>query len=169
MAKNTPMPVRLHIRKQALKFSAAHMTVFPDGSKERLHGHNYFTELTVGVSETSLKKMVSFSLFKQALAKVCAQWDEKVLLATDCPHLKLSAGKGKETEFTLCGKRYVLPTEEVEKIGVDNITSENLAAEALRHILPALQKAPEFKSVEFLELRVDESPGQGASCRWERA
>jgi hypothetical protein len=36
---------RIYIRKEALKFSAAHMTVFPDGTKERLHGHNYRTEV----------------------------------------------------------------------------------------------------------------------------
>ena len=30
----------IHIRKDHLKFAAAHMTVFPDGGKECLHGHN---------------------------------------------------------------------------------------------------------------------------------
>ena len=34
-------PVRIHIARPEFKFSCAHMTVFPDGSKERLHGHNY--------------------------------------------------------------------------------------------------------------------------------
>ena len=32
----------IRIRKEALKFAASHMTVFPDGTKEALHGHNYF-------------------------------------------------------------------------------------------------------------------------------
>ncbi len=168
MAKPTTCSLRLHIRKEALKFSAAHMTVFPDGTKERLHGHNYQTELTVGLGEHSLKKMVSFSIFKSALAAICAEWDEKVLLAENCPFLKFSGKAGKETEFTLCGKRYVLPSEEVAKIPVENITSEDLAAEALRRVLQALQKSAEFKNLSFIELRVDESPGQGASARWER-
>ena len=29
------------IEKEYLKFSCAHFLIFPDGSKERLHGHNY--------------------------------------------------------------------------------------------------------------------------------
>jgi hypothetical protein len=29
------------IDKEYLKFSCAHFMIFPDGTKERLHGHNY--------------------------------------------------------------------------------------------------------------------------------
>ena len=31
----------IQVDKQYLKFSAAHFLIFPDGSAERLHGHNY--------------------------------------------------------------------------------------------------------------------------------
>ena len=31
----------IDIQKEAFKFSAAHFLIFPDGSAERLHGHNY--------------------------------------------------------------------------------------------------------------------------------
>ena len=31
----------IDIYKEYLKFSAAHFLIFPDGSAERLHGHNY--------------------------------------------------------------------------------------------------------------------------------
>ena len=44
---NESTRLRLHIRKEALKFSAAHMTVFPDGTKESLHGHNYRTKALI--------------------------------------------------------------------------------------------------------------------------
>lgn len=33
-----PKKHRIYVGKDAHKFSAAHMTVFPDGKKERLHG-----------------------------------------------------------------------------------------------------------------------------------
>ena len=29
------------VQKDYLKFSAAHFLIFPDGTAERLHGHNY--------------------------------------------------------------------------------------------------------------------------------
>ena len=51
---------KIHIRKDNLKFSAAHMTVFPDGSKEGLHGHNYEVELAVELVEPALARMLSY-------------------------------------------------------------------------------------------------------------
>ena len=61
----------IHIRKDHLKFAAAHMTVFPDGGKESLHGHNYQVELTVELTEPGLARMLSYEVFKQALKTVC--------------------------------------------------------------------------------------------------
>ena len=31
----------IKVQKDYLKFSAAHFLIFPDGTAERLHGHNY--------------------------------------------------------------------------------------------------------------------------------
>jgi 6-pyruvoyltetrahydropterin/6-carboxytetrahydropterin synthase len=156
----------LFIRKEALKFSSAHMTVFPDGTKEALHGHGYQTQLSIGLKDAALEKMISFEVFKSALKEVCLAWDEKVLLAEQCPFLSGVRKTEAETEFTLCGKRYVLPSDEIEWLPVDNITAENLAAEVLRRLLTAVQRAPGFPNVVWIEARVDESPGQGAAARW---
>ena len=110
---------RIYIRKEALKFSAAHMTVFPDGTKERLHGHNYRTEVILDqeltqegeppkrdfapqeVSAQQLQKeelqlppqaakMIPFQEVKVALRRICQQLDERVLIPTHCPLLTLS-------------------------------------------------------------------------------
>lgn len=164
---NNPLQHRLHIRKEALKFASAHMTVFADGTKEALHGHNYTVQLTVRLLRISLKEMVPFSVFKDALKAVCDRWDEKVLIAKDCPLLSLQSQGPQETEFTLCGKRYVLPSDELELIPVDNITTENLSAEVLRKLLAAVQKSPHSATVLEMDVLVEESPGQGGSSRWE--
>ena len=37
----------IEVDKEYLKFSAAHFLIFPDGSAERLHGHNYRVEVAV--------------------------------------------------------------------------------------------------------------------------
>jgi 6-pyruvoyltetrahydropterin/6-carboxytetrahydropterin synthase len=50
------MKTQIHIRKENIKFSSAHMTVFPDGTKEALHGHNYQVELTLELKDSSFKK-----------------------------------------------------------------------------------------------------------------
>lgn len=103
----------LHIRKDNLKFAAAHMTVFPDGRKENLHGHNYQVELEVALAAPpTLALMLSYEVFKQALRTVCAAWDEKVLIAGDNPWLEWLAAAMDDCAFRLCGKRYVLPAEQ---------------------------------------------------------
>lgn len=158
---------KIHIRKEALKFASAHMTVFPDGTKEALHGHGYSTDLTVEVKSIELEDLISFDVFKKTLKTLCDRWDEKVLLPEKCPHLKVIERKGKSTEFELCKKRYVIPSDEVEWIPADNITTESLADVLMSELIEALKKQQVLKAVHSLELRVDESPGQGASCRWK--
>ena len=104
----------IHIRKDNLKFSAAHMTVFADGRKEGLHGHNYQVELTVELQDSpALARMLSYEVFKKALRSVCEQWDEKVLIAGENPWLEPLPAETGEYACRLCGKRYVLPADEV--------------------------------------------------------
>src|SRR5689334_832742 len=123
------MSCRVHIRKDAFKFSSAHMTVFHDGTKESLHGHNYTTDITIELKEASVGELISFSEYKKSIREICSEWDEKVLLPRNCPYLEVRSETEYEVEFFLCHKRYVLPQEEVVFLSVDNITSESLARE----------------------------------------
>ena len=157
---------RLHIRKEALKFSAAHMTVFPDGSKEALHGHNYRTELTVEFSSQSLDQMIAFSEFKKGIKQICQLWDEKVILAAKCPHFKILKETGGELDFTLCGKHYVLPRDEVILLPIDNVVTEALACEFSKQLVATLDPRILRAPVTLLELRIEEITGQGASYVW---
>lgn len=157
---------KIHIRKDNLKFSAAHMTVFPDGSKEGLHGHNYQVELEVELAEPALARMLSYEAFKQALRAVCNAWDEKVLVAGDNPWLEPLSGTKSEYAFRLCGKRYVLPADEVAVLSVDNITAENLARVFFDRFWRELTRdhaIPWRERIVAVSLRIDESRGQGAT------
>lgn len=157
----------IHIRKENIKFSSAHMTVFPDGTKEALHGHNYQVELSVELKESSFKKMVSFSRFKDVLRKIAGKWDEKFLLADRCPFYELVSESKKEIEFKLCKKRYVVPADEVVLLPIENISSETLASHFLHEFTKSFGEKDLKKIVASLVVRVDESPGQGASAFWE--
>ena len=155
-----------HIRKDHLKFAAAHMTVFPDGSKESLHGHNYQVELTVELTEPALAQMLSYEVFKRALKTVCDRWDEQVLIAADNPRLAMLPADTDECAFRLCGKRYVLPADEVMMLEVDNITAENLARLLFERFwieLTADETVPWRERLIAVSLRIDESRGQGAT------
>lgn len=154
---------RIHIRKEALKFSVAHMTVFPDGTKEPLHGHNYSTEVSIQLKDIAFQEMISFSEYKKAMKAICSLWDEKVLLPKRCPLFKVKSHTAEELEFTLCGKRYVLPADEVVLLDLENITTETLAFEFAQQLFKSLHFILERGLVLAIDVRVDESPGQGAT------
>jgi 6-pyruvoyltetrahydropterin/6-carboxytetrahydropterin synthase len=156
------MKHRINIAREQHKFSCAHMTVFPDGSKERLHGHNYTIAIALEVDTITLQAMIPFAPIKQAIAEICAAYKERVLLAELNPHFKIVRDDG-ELEFTLCGERYVLPRGDVLLLPIDNISVERLAAYlavVLEQKLPML-KAPQVRT---LEVTVEESPGQGSTA-----
>lgn len=153
---------RILIARAEHKFSCAHMTVFADGTKERLHGHNYTVAVALEVERIDLAAMIPFAPIKAALAALCRSWKEHVLLAAHNPHFTMIRDDG-ELEFTLCGERYVMPRQDVLVLPIDNISVEALAAHVagvLRDQIAAL----EVPQASALEVTIEESPGQGASC-----
>lgn len=158
------------LRKEALKFSAAHMTVFPDGTKESLHGHNYQVELSLELKSIALSDLISFSVFKQTLRQFCEAWDEKVLLPERCPyfvnHSLETQASDPSIEFQLCGKRYVLPREEVELLPLETITSETLSHELCQRLCEAWAPWITSGQLRSVQVRVDESLGQGGVTCW---
>ncbi|MGE3543659.1 MAG: 6-pyruvoyl tetrahydropterin synthase family protein [Kofleriaceae bacterium] len=153
---------RVSIAREQYKFSCAHMTVFPDGTKERLHGHNYTVAVAIELDRVDLAAMIPFAPVKAALGELCQAWKERVLIAEAIPHLSIMRDDD-ELELTLCGARYVLPRGDVLLLPIDNISVEALAAHVARVLRDrvAVLDAPQ---VQALEVTVEESPGQGASC-----
>jgi 6-pyruvoyltetrahydropterin/6-carboxytetrahydropterin synthase len=160
---------RIIIKKESFKFAAAHMTLFDDGTKEALHGHNYTTELTLEFTPAAKAPMIPFSVLKAPLKAVCDAWDEKVLLPANSKFLKIKKRDVKETEFLLCGCRYVLPSNEIVFLPVDNVTAESLAEQVCKEYLKRFKKGFLEKAFRRVQVRVDESPGQGASYSLEIA
>lgn len=156
----------LRIHREQYKFSCAHMTVFPDGTKERLHGHNYQLGVGLEVDGVALAQMVPFAPIKAALAELCAAWRERVLVAEANPHLEVIR-RTPEVELTLCGDRYVFPAGDVLFLPIDNISVEALAAHAAALLHARLE--PQLAAVRTFEVTCEESPGQGASCAIRRA
>ena len=155
------MTHRILIARPEHKFSCAHMTVFPDGTKERLHGHNYTIALRLDVERIELAAMIPFAPIKAVLGDLCRAWKEHVLLASENPYFALIRDDG-ELEFTLCGERYVLPRRDALLLPIDNISVVALAAHVavlVRDELVALGAR-----ATALEVSIEESPGQGASC-----
>ncbi|MFO1162603.1 MAG: glycosyltransferase [Reyranellaceae bacterium] len=156
----------LHLGKGSYKFSAGHMTVFPDGSKERLHGHNYQVAVTV---ELAVDAFVAFARFKQEITAACQAWDERVLLPRLSPFLQVLPSPVSEVDFVLCGDHYVLPRRDVVWLDVDSVTTEKLAAEFGRIIAGGLLPLWLDGRILSLAVQIDETAGQGASFRMSAA
>ena len=155
---------QIHVAHDMFKFSCAHMTVFPDGRKERLHGHNYYVSVTLSLGAVGFDKLVEFASVKAAIAELCLKWREHTLIAAANPHYELVSQDDDEIEFRLCDKRYVLPREDVLVLPVDNITVEALSAHFTELLVDALGPVLRPDVVHAIEVRVTESAKQGASC-----
>lgn len=162
MPKTLQKSYEIRIRKDALKFASSHMTVFSDGTKEALHGHHYQPTVTIHFQDASFKKMIPFSAVKIGMKKIADLWDEKVLLATENPFFKITKKSKESLEFTLCKKKYLIPSDEVVLLKVDNITCETLA-QAYYEFLDMELDLFEIKNITSVSVYVEESPGQGAA------
>ena len=153
---------RIVIAREQYKFSCAHMTVFPDGTKERLHGHNYTIAVALEVERIDLPAMLPFAPIKAALAELCGAWKEHVLIAAKSPYLELVRDDA-ELELRLCGERYVMPRGDALLLPIDNVSVEALAAHVAGLLAGTLAPVA-GPHVRAIEVTVEESPGQGASC-----
>lgn len=156
----------LHIRREALKFSAAHFTIFPDGTKEPLHGHNYQVSLDAELRSSAFESMVSFGDLKEPLRALCEAWDEKVLLPARSRFVTRGQAPSGSVALTACGKSYLFPADEVVWVEAETVASETLAEGMLAALVRTLPEAAR-KGLRSLSLRIEESPGQGATARQE--
>jgi 6-pyruvoyltetrahydropterin/6-carboxytetrahydropterin synthase len=156
-------PHRLFLGKESHKFSVAHMTVMPDGSKERMHGHNYQVAVAVALRDVSFDNFLHFDVFKRALEAQCKEWDEHLLLPEKNRHLEVVRHDATEIEFRLAKKRYVLPADEVILLPVENVVVETLSQEFCRRLVARLGAALRPELCASVEVTVSETPGQGGS------
>ncbi|HUS63856.1 MAG TPA: 6-carboxytetrahydropterin synthase [Kofleriaceae bacterium] len=154
---------RIVVARAEHKFSCAHMTVFPDGTAERLHGHNYTVGVALEVSDIRFEALIDFGAIKRAVRALCAELRERTILAERNPRLEVVRRDGGEVELRLCGKRYVLPEEDVLFLPIENATTEELSHFCATRLEAQLRPTLDRSAAIGLEVRVEESPGQGAT------
>ena len=147
------------------------MTVFPDGSKERLHGHNFQVSVAFHLRRVDFNSLLDFGKIKDILVAQCLDWDQRLILARRNPHFEIlsSDAQGTEFEFRLCGLRYVVPLNEVLLLEVDNIIVETLSTSFGKILIRRLKPLMKADVVAGVEVTVTESAGQGASFYWQWA
>jgi 6-pyruvoyltetrahydropterin/6-carboxytetrahydropterin synthase len=149
----------ISIQKDYLKFSAAHFLIFPDGSAERLHGHNYkvFVDLHTELDAHGL--VVNFQEIKPMVRKLCNELDEHLLIPGEHPVLTAEV-KGEHYEIRYRERFYMVPKEEVIVLPISNSSAENLAAWFGRTLRERMAQAWPHLLVKQMTVGVEETPGQ---------
>lgn len=149
----------ISVDKDYLKFSAAHFLIFPDGTAERLHGHNYRVFLDLHCRLDAHGLVVNFKEIKPIARKLCDELDEHLLIPGQHRELR-AARQGESMEILYRERRYLVPANEVIVLPIGNTSAENLAAyfgralrERMRNVWPGLP-------IDELSVGVEETRGQ---------
>ncbi len=156
---------RLFVAKDEHKFSCAHMTLFPDGTKERIHGHNYRVAVQVQFEPDVPDPFLDFAQVKQTLAAICTELREHLLMPSRASAVQVVERDERCTDMLVCGKRYVIPSDEIIWLPIPNVVVEHLAAYLWERVCRDLADELSSARVAWLEVRVTEGPGQGAAYR----
>lgn len=150
----------IEVDKEYLKFSVAHFLIFPDGSAERLHGHNYrvFVELEARLSPFGL--VVDFLHIKPIVRALCDSLDEHWILPGLHPELTVEPLPDAHVEVRYRERTYRAPAEDVIVLEINNTSAENLAAYLGRSLLAQLREQFEELECSYLRLAVEETSGQ---------
>ena len=57
--------MRLHVVTDPDRLYCGHMTVYPNGRKERLHGHNFRIDLAIDLADGSFAAMIDLGALPQ--------------------------------------------------------------------------------------------------------
>ena len=150
----------IEIDKEYLKFAAAHFLIFPDGSTERLHGHNYRVYCRIGGALSQYGLVLDFKKVKPLIRDLVDSLDEYWLIPGEHPELEWSDRGDGVIEVRYRELYYAAPKTDVVVLPIRNVSAEKLAAWVGSGLLKRLGE--EFPEVPLTELwvAVEETAGQ---------
>jgi 6-pyruvoyltetrahydropterin/6-carboxytetrahydropterin synthase len=150
----------IDLEKEYFKFSAAHFLIFPDGSAERLHGHNYRVRVRLGAELSPYGLVLDFKAVKPVVRGICDRLDEHWLVPGEHSELRIAEERGGSVEISYRDRRYRAPREDVLVLPINNTSSENLATWFGRELLGELSRRFPDVRVTDLSVAVEETAGQ---------
>jgi len=156
----------IEVDKEYLKFSAAHFLIFPDGTAERLHGHNYrvFVELEARLSRFGL--VLDFQHIKPLVRDLVHELDEHWILPGEHPELSIQRPEPGRVEVRYQDRFYAAPEADVRVLPINNTSAENLATLLGRELLRRLRARYPEVEVGTLAFAVEETAGQRGVYRY---
>jgi 6-pyruvoyltetrahydropterin/6-carboxytetrahydropterin synthase len=156
----------IEIEKENLKFSAAHFLIFPDGSAERLHGHNYRVFLEIEGTLTEHGLVLDFKRVKPVVKELVDELNEHWLVPGKHPVLRWSERADGVIEVRYRERYYAAPREDVIVLPINNTSAENLAGWVGRELLKRLRERFPAAEIVAVKVAVEETAGQRGVWRW---
>ena len=150
----------IHIEKDYLKFSSAHFLIFPDGTAEQLHGHNYKVYVSAHTTLDEHGLVMNFQDIKPLVRQIVDDLDEHLLLPGEHPELTADRTPTGQCEIRYRERFYSVPWDEVRILPISNSSAENLAGYIADRILESLGARFPRVTLEGLDVEVEETPGQ---------
>jgi 6-pyruvoyltetrahydropterin/6-carboxytetrahydropterin synthase len=150
----------IHLQKETFKFSAAHFLIFPDGSAERLHGHNYRVYVTIDAALDRFGLVLDFKTVKPVIRAMVDELDEHWLLPGEHPVLTTERRADGVIEVRYLERYYAAPEEDVIIMPMNNVSAENLATWLGRELRQRLEKLFDHLHVRQMTIAVEETSGQ---------
>ncbi len=150
----------LMLEKEYFKFSCAHFLIFPDGSKERLHGHNYQVRCEIGGEITDKGLLIDFIQVKPIIRELCDYLDEHWVVPELHPDLKIHHRDDGHSEVTYKECRYMVPSDELIVLPINNSSAENFACWFATQLRARLVERFGRIRVKILRVAISETSGQ---------
>jgi 6-pyruvoyltetrahydropterin/6-carboxytetrahydropterin synthase len=150
----------IDLRKEYFKFSCAHFLIFPDGSSERLHGHNYRVTCVIDADLSEHGLVIDFKMIKPVIRELVDGLDEHWIVPGEHPVLTWGEREDGVIEVRYLDKYYAAPAEDVIVLPMNNTSSENLSAWLGRELRKRIaERFPDVR-VSRMSLAVEETSGQ---------
>ena len=162
-------PTRLttiDLHMQALKFSAAHFTIFNATERERLHGHNYAVTCRITAPIGADGLTCDYAVFKQKLYALIDSLDEYTIIPKFSPYLKI---EDQDLFYKVHFHDHFMLLRKAETLllPVRNTTVEELSFYVLDELLKDKTFLAQY-DVRRLETTVASGPGQHGTAAWEK-
>ena len=150
----------IRVEKEYFNFAASHFMMFPDGSREPLHGHNYRVRLKGQGERLQGDVVLDFLHIKPIVKELCDQLDHKLLMPNDNPFLSFEK-KGDNVTIKTQSAFFSIPKSDVLFLPIANTSAELMASYFAREVTERVWERYRFRFLS-LDVEVEESPGQSA-------
>ncbi|MCG3184227.1 MAG: hypothetical protein ICCCNLDF_02340 [Planctomycetes bacterium] len=151
---------RIKVDKQYFNFSCAHFLLFNDGSREPLHGHNYWAWVEVEGDLGPAGYVLDYITFKPLFRRLCDGLDHKTIYPKRAEVLEIREEGDSVRVKHRDGSEFVSPAKDTLLLDLPNTSTELLANYLAKRLYDELVERGEYQHLHVITVGVEEAPGQ---------